>query len=257
MEKKMKKILCVLFTFLAGTMLFAQVSKENEEKAYTILEKADEQLAYKGDYSCTVSLVIEKPGKEKENLQFKMFERIGKDLFTMVQLFPEADKGQGYLREGDNLWSYDPISRKFSHSSLKDAIGDSNVKVDDMSNQDQRIRKNYAVKDFKEEKLGKYDVYVISLEATTSAPAYEKSDYYIRKDIPLVLKRLDYSASGRLMRTVLCPKYAKTEKGFVAFQTIVRDELNKGEQTQQIISDLTFDALPDKIFTKAYLEGLN
>ena len=242
---------------MISVFAFAQVSEAEADKAFKIIDEANNQLAYKGDYSCTVSLVIEKPGKPKENLQFKFFERIDKELFTMVQLFPDADKGNGYLKEGDNIWSYDPISRKFSHSSLKEAIGDSDIKVDDMSNDDSSFRKNYKVTGLREEKLGKYDVYVISLEATTSLPAYEKSDFYIRKDIKLLLKRVDFSASGRLMRTILIPKYAKTEKGYVGYQTIIRDELNPGEQTQQVISDLSFESIPDKVFTKAYLEGLN
>ena len=73
----------------------------------------------------------------------------------------------------------------------------------------------------------------------------------------LILKYEDFSGSDRLMRTTLLPKYAKVPAGYVPTQIIVRDELNPGENTTQIISDLTFDALPDRIFTKAYLEGLN
>ena len=65
------------------------------------------------------------------------------------------------------------------------------------------------------------------------------------------------SSKGRLMRTSLIPKYAKTEKGYIGYQQIMRDELNPGEQTQLILSDLSFEVLPDRIFTKAYLEGLN
>lgn len=253
----MKKLLSILAAITMAVSLFAEVTAQDSDKAFSIMEAADNQMAYKGDYSCTVSLVVEKPGKPKENLQFKMFERIGKDTFTMVQLFPEADKGNGYLRDGDNIWAYDPIGRKFSHSSLKDALADSDMKIDDMSKDDNKWRKNYKVADFKEETLGKYAVYAITLEAVTNKPAYEKSIYYIRKDIPLLLKISDYSASGRLMRTVLIPKYTKTDKGYVGYHTIMRDELNPGEQTQQIISELSFDSLPDRIFTKAYLEGLN
>ena len=59
------------------------------------------------------------------------------------------------------------------------------------------------------------------------------------------------------MRTTLYPKWAKVPAGYVPTQIILRDELNPGETTQQMISDLTFDRLPDTIFTKAYLEGLN
>ena len=59
------------------------------------------------------------------------------------------------------------------------------------------------------------------------------------------------------MRTILIPKYTKVPAGYIATQVLMRDELNKGENTQEIVSDLTFDTLPDKIFTKAYLESLN
>ena len=105
--------------------------------------------------------------------------------------------------------------------------------------------------------LGKIPVDIITLKAKTSDPKYAKTRLYMRKDVPLVLKQEQLSASDRLMRTELYPKYTKVPQGYVATQIIYRDELNKGEQTQQVISDLTFDTLPDKIFTKAYLEGLN
>lgn len=254
----MRKIsfLC-FFAFFPLSTLCAQVDSATQEKAFTLMEQSDDVLAYHGDYSATISLVIEKPGKPKESLQYKIFERTDRDLMTIVQLFPEADKGTGYLRDGDNIWAYDPISRKFTHSSLKEALGDSDVKLDDINQSDTHWRDNYKVTGYKDGTLGKYEVTIITLEATTTVPSYVKSTYYIRKDIPLVLKQEDFSGSGRLMRTILFPKYSKVPAGYVPTQILLRDELNKGENTQQIISDLTFDALPDTIFTKAYLEGLN
>lgn len=254
----MKKIICI---FTAAALLvgaaFAQVSAEDAEKAYKIMESTDDNLAYHGDYSATVSLVVEKPGKPKENLQYKIFERTDKDLMTIVQLFPEADKGTGFLRDGDNIWAYDPIGRKFTHTSIKDALADSDVKIDDVNQSSARWRVNYNVEEFKSGTLGKYEVYIISLKAKTNVPSYEKTIFYVRKDLSLVLKEEDFSANGRLMRTILYPKYSKVKPGYVPTQVIVRDELNKGEQTQEVISDLTFDKLPDNIFTKGYLENLN
>ena len=254
----MKKILTILAAaaFLTAG-LAAQVSSEVAEQAYKIMEASDDNLAYHGDYSATISLVVEKPGKPKENLQFKIFERTDAKLMTLVQLFPEADKGKGYLRNDENIWSYDPISRKLTHTSIKEAIGDSDIKLDDVEQNDNLWRDNYEVAAYEEGTLGKYPVDIITLKAKTKEPSYAKSKFYIRKDIPLALKEEDFSGSDRLMRTILIPKYAKVPAGYVGTQIILRDELNKGEQTQQVISDLTFDALPDKIFTKAYLEGLN
>ena len=254
----MKKI---ILTFLLGAAVFAsgfaQVSEDIADKAFKIMENTEDILAYHGDYSATMSLVIDKPGKPRENLQYKVFQRTDDNLMTLVQLFPEADKGVGYLRDNENIWSYDPISRKFSHTSIKEALGDSDVKLDDVDQAKTKWRENYEVTAYEEGTLGKFAVDIITLTAKTTDPAYAKSKYYIRKDIPLLLKEEDFSGSDRLMRTILLPKYAKVPAGYVATQAIMRDELNKGEQTQQVISDLTLDKLPDRIFTKAYLEGLN
>ena len=254
----MKKILSIFaLTVLFTAAIFAQTDAATSEKAFKILEDAEDTLAYHGDYSATISLVIEKPGKPKENLQYKIFQRTDAKLMTIVQLFPEADKGTGYLRNEDNIWSYDPISRKFTHTSIKEALGDSDIKLDDVDQSDSHWRDNYNIETYEEGTLGKYPVHIITVRAKTSEPSYAKSKYYIRTDIPLLLKQEDFSGSDRLMRTTLLPKYSKVPAGYVPTQVIMRDELNKGEQTQQVISDLTFDALPDKIFTKAYLEGLN
>ena len=254
----MKKILSIIAAaVLLTAAASAQVSADVAEKCFKIMDESREVQAYHGDYSATISFVVEKPGKPKENLQYKIFERTDGKLMTIVQLFPEADKGKGYLRNDDNIWSYDPISRKFSHTSLKEALGDSDVKLDDLEQSSERWRKNYSVEAYEEGTLGKFPVDIITLRAKTSDPSYALVKYYIRKDIPLTLKEEDFSGSNRLMRTILIPKYSKVPAGYVGTQMILRDELNKGEQTTQIISDLTFDALPDKIFTKAYLEGLN
>ena len=64
----MKKIVTSIALLLAATFIFAQVSSKEAEQAYKILESTDDTLAYHGDYSATISLVIEKPGKPKENL---------------------------------------------------------------------------------------------------------------------------------------------------------------------------------------------
>ncbi len=252
--------LTLLLIVVSSQGIFSQAANASDndiERAYKIMEEAEDILAYKGDYSATVSLVIEKPNKPKENLQYKIFQRVEKDLMTIVQLFPEADKGIGYLRDGENIWAYDPISRKFSHSSLKEALGDSDVKLDDVDKGKEKWRTNYNVESIEDATLGKFAVYKIALSAKTNEPSYAKSTYYIRKDIPLCLKQEDFSSSGRLMRTILIPKYSKLPSGYVGIQTILRDELNKGENTQQIISDLVLNPLPDYIFTKSYLEGLN
>lgn len=255
MRKLTKK---AILSFLIAVMLcssnvFAQTISEAEE----ILDKMYDEYDFGStDYSCTVTLIVEKPNEPKQQLQYKLFERPTKEQFSMIQIFPEADKGNGYLRDGDNLWFYDPIGRKFSHSSIKENIGDSDAKVSDVTTS-HTWRDYYEVISIEEGKLGAYDVWIIAVKSISKDGTYAKEVYSIRKDVSILLKEEDYSSSDRLMRTILFPKYTRVEGKYVATQVIIRDELNKGEQTQQIVSDISLGKLPDRIFTKAYLEQIN
>ena len=255
MQKRLALFAAALVT--GAVLAWAEVDSATAERAFQIMERTDDVLAYHGDYSATISLVIDKPGKPTESLQYKIFQRTDKKLMTIVQLFPEADKGTGYLRQGDNIWAYDPVGRKYTHTSLKEILGDSDLSLDDLDQTEYQWRVNYSVDSMEEGMLGKFPVYIITLDAITTKPAYVRTTYYVRKDLNLILKQEDFSGSGRLMRTTLMPKYTKVPSGYVPTQTILRDELNKGENTQQILSELTFDPLPDRIFDKSYLEGLN
>jgi hypothetical protein len=158
--------------------------------------------------------------------------------------------------EGDNFWIYDPEGRKFTHSSLKENIESSDRKASDMVNRSD-WREDYRITGLEEGKLGAYLIWIIAVEATSSRPSYAKVTYHIRKDMPLLLKQEDFSANGRLMRTTLIPKYSRVGEKYVTAQIISRDELNPGEQTQQVLSEVSFASLPDMVFTKAYLENLN
>ena len=87
-------------TFLGSLLILlsvatAQVSTADADKAFKVMEDTEDVLAYHGDYSATLTLQVEKPGKPKENIQYKIFERTDDKLMTIVQLFPEADKGVG------------------------------------------------------------------------------------------------------------------------------------------------------------------
>ena len=70
-----KKLITFSFvSLLSFSFIFAQnVSSEVKEKAYSLLEKSDDILADNGDYSATMTLIVEQPDKPKEKLQYKVF----------------------------------------------------------------------------------------------------------------------------------------------------------------------------------------
>jgi outer membrane lipoprotein-sorting protein len=207
------------------------------------------------DFSCTYTLVSEKPGEKPEVFKVRLFRRDREEKFLILFLEPETQKGQGYLQIEDNLWFYDPESRKFNHSSFKENLSDSEAKNSDM--RASSLAEDYAVQGYTEDKLGKYEVYVVTLAARNDEVSYPTLKMWISKADSLMLKIESYSLSNRLMRTSYYPSYVRIGDRLLPSRMLFVDELNKGEKTQATISDASFAALPDSVFTKAYLERVN
>ena len=222
----------------------------------TILRKVDEMSNFETtDFSATYTMVSEKPGEDASVFTMRIFRRDRTDQFLLLFLEPEIQKGQGYLQLEDNLWFYDPESRKFSHSSLKENLEDSETKNSDFRRSS--LSEDYEVEGYSEETLGRYPVYVVSLKANNDEVPYPHLKLWIHREQPLVLKVENYSLSGRLMRTAYYPKYMKVSDRFIPSRMLFVDELKEGEKTQVTIKDASVADLPDSVFTKAYLERVN
>lgn len=208
------------------------------------------------DFSGVFTIASEKPGEKQSVTQIRMFRRDDKKQFLILIQLPEASKGQGYLKEDDNVWFYDPTSRKFSHSSVKENLQDSEAKNSDFTRKS--ILEDYDIEKGEAGTLGKYPIWIITLKAKTGEASYDRLKLSVRQDKVLILKEEDYGASGRLMRTTLFPKYAEVSAGkFFPSQMLIVDEINKGEKSQITMSELSTAKLPDKVFTKAFIEQVN
>jgi outer membrane lipoprotein-sorting protein len=221
--------------------------------AKTVLKAVDANLDYgKEDYSAVFTIVTQKPGEKDSVLQVKLFRRDENDQFVWILQKPEAQKGQGFLKVADNIWMYDPESGKYSHSTMKEQIQNSKAKSSDLKRG--TYADDYDVASAEQGTLGKYPVYLFTLKAKNNEVTYPTLKLSVRTDKPVIMKEEDYSLSDRLMRTVLYPpKYIEVGGKVVCSQTLIQDELNKGEKSQLTISDVSVARLPDATFSKAFL----
>lgn len=247
-------LLLAAIVLLLPVSVFAQgLSQAGAEK---ILKELDELGNFPGkDYTSLFTIVSEKPGEKQSVSQVRVFRRDTKKQFTILVMLPEVNKGQGYLREEDNVWFYDPTSRKFSHSSMKENLQNTEAKNSDFTVSS--LVDDYSVQKISEGTIGKYPVWILDLKARTNEVAYERVLFYVRKDKTMTLKREDYSVNGRLMRTTLYPKYVALEDKLLPSQILIVDEINKGEKSQITMAEQSVEKLPDKVFSKAFLEQVN
>lgn len=248
----MKKIfLTITAILLAFTTLSAEEPDFNK-----ILESIDiRSNIIDTDFSAVMTMVQVDPEEGTKVRKVNQFRRDSEDKFLMLFLAPEDQKGKGYLRSGDNMWMYDPISRKFSHFSLKESFEGSDAKNSDFRKS--TYSEDYEVESYEEGTLGRYEVYIATLKAAHDEVTYPTLKLWVRRDNNLVLKIESYSLTDRLLRTSLYPAYAKVGEQYVPTTIIFKDELIEGKKTQITISDLSVDKLPDTVFTKAYVERVN
>ncbi|MDH7483407.1 MAG: outer membrane lipoprotein-sorting protein [Spirochaetales bacterium] len=249
-KSRILTFICVLLAFAMSAHAQARPSPQE------ILRELDNLGNFSGkDFSAIFTIVTQKPGQKDTVTQARIFRRDTKKQFLILVLLPEVNKGQGYLREEDNVWFYDPSSRKFSFSSIKENLQDTKAKNSDFTASS--LENDYTVTSMKEGVLGKYAVWILDLKAKTNEVAYERIVLYVRKDRTMLLKREDYSVNGRLMRTTAYPKYVELEGKLLPAQILIVDEINKGEKSQITMTEQSVAPIPDRVFTKAFLEQVS
>jgi len=242
----------LFFTVLA-LMVAAGLAAQDFAKILKELDSLDD--FDKTDFTAVYTIITQKPGEKDSVTQARVFRRDRENLFLILILQPEASKGQGYLRDKDNIWFYDPSSRQFTFSSLKENISNSEAKNSDLTRS--TYSENYTIEKTEEGTVGKIPVWVLSLKAKTTDAVYDRLKLYVRKDRTMLLKEEAYSVSGRLMRTMLIPKYVELQGKLIPSQIIIIDELNPGEKSQITLSEQSVAPIPDSVFKKEFLERVN
>ncbi len=241
------RVLFVMAASLGGAVSWADPDLAG------ILRRIDTITNFPTDFAGVYTAVVERTGEDTVTMQARMFRRDSEGKFSILVIAPPAKKGQGYLEVDNNLWFYDPQSRLFTHSSLRE-----NWQSSDAMNSDfyrTNYARDYSVESGKEGTLGAYTVYILELKGTNAEVTYPWKRIWVRKDLGLILKSEDYSLSRRLIRSAYYPTYAELGSQYVATRMLFVDELNKGSRTQMTLSEPSIQPLAGATFTKAFLES--
>ncbi|HET7838700.1 MAG TPA: outer membrane lipoprotein-sorting protein [Rectinemataceae bacterium] len=228
-----------------------------------LLRKADALVTFPDtDFSAEYTFVQEKPGQGKSTKQAMVFRRDKENTYLIVMVMPVEDKGKGYLKSDDNLWFYDPVSRRFTFTSAKERFQNMNARNSDFTRSN--LAGDYKVTGAHRESLGKYECWVLDLLATSDEIPSPKMRIWISDD-GLARKTEDYSLSGQKLRTTAFPQYQVVGNRYVPQTVVILDELRGAmingvfvkERTTYTITRPSMQSLPDATFSKAWLEKLS
>ena len=233
---------------------------QTPEQARALLKLIDDRMGNAGDSTSTVYIQEKRRGQVDVIYVTTVYRRSREQKFMMLFHKPKSSRGQGYLRIDKNLWFYDPSIGRWERRTERERIGNTNSRRVDLD--EWRLSEEYTPVDAGEERLGAYQAYKLKLTAKPGVDvAFPTLLLWVDEDSKNVLKRQEFSLSGKLLRTAYYPKwkkvYSASKRGDVWYPEEIRlfDEIEKSNQTIAVIKQVDTSSLPKGLFTKAWLES--
>jgi outer membrane lipoprotein-sorting protein len=228
-----------------------------------LLKNADALASYYDtDFSAEYTIVQEKPGQARSTTVAGVFRRDSRETYVIVILQPAISRGQGYLKQGNTLWFYDPESRRFNTTSSVERFQNTNARNSDFTRS--TLADDYRITAGEDAALGRFRCRILTLESVTTDVTYPRMKVWISDD-GLVRKTEDYSLSGQLLRTSAFPDYYQIGRRFVPKRVLFVEELRGAvingkfvnEKTQITINKPSFEKAADSVYSKTFLESVN
>lgn len=251
-----------IYIVLLLIVLSANLSASSVPQIEDALKGIDSITELDSDGTAKVQITQKKVGEGVKVYKSIYYRRDEDDSFLIIMTAPEVEKGNGYLRKGDNFWMYRRNTRTFQHINRDESIAGTDSTGEDFENKKLIEMYRPALDENGKEKitetvLGKIPVYKLEVEAKIEDVSYPKEIFWVRKDNYLPLKTESYSLNGTLMQTAYFLKYTTIEGKYLWVKAMFIDEFEKGNKTIVEITNISIKDIDDYVFTKAYLENLS
>ena len=114
---------CLSGMFFLVMVITSATFAEGMPSIDSILQKMQDNVNISTDARARVTLTQQKPSQGVKNFEMMYYRRDKDNAFLIVFSAPEAEKGNGYLRIGDNFWMYRRNTRTFQHINRDESIG--------------------------------------------------------------------------------------------------------------------------------------
>jgi outer membrane lipoprotein-sorting protein len=181
----------------------------------------------------------------------------GTDKAFSEYLSPAREQGTKMLKDGDNLWIYDPNTDRtiqISGNMLKQSVMGSDLSYEDMM-EETNLQDSYSALVTGEKTYEGRDCWILQLAAKKADVTYQKVTLFVDKERFLPLYEERFAKSGKLLKTTKVLEVMQTGGRWYPKKVLYKDELKDGKGTIFIVNNVQFDLkVPAHIFTKAALK---
>jgi outer membrane lipoprotein-sorting protein len=245
----MKKLMIILSLIASLTMLKAAFPDGNE-----LLNKIDDNMLSKTMKAQTTMVVQTK--RATRTMVSNNWSQGNNKSFSEY-LSPAREKGTKMLKDGDNLWIFDPNTDRIiqiSGNMLKQSVMGSDLSYEDFM-EETTMQESYSALVSGEKVYAKRDCWILELTAKKPDVAYQKITMYVDKArfIPLYEDR--YAKSGKLLKTTRVLEVMQVKGRWYPKEMLYKDALKNSKGTLFSVESIEFDLdIPAHIFSKASLK---
>ena len=246
---------------LALPVALAEGPKLGARQVHELMSEIDaRQKAALSDFKARVYMEHHQKGEKPEAMELGVLRRDDDDQMILLFSKPKSRAGQGYLLLDESLFFYDPSTGKWERRTERDRVGGTDTRRRDLGMW--QLTKHYTGSYVELAQLGRFKTHRLRLEAKKGAKVpYPTMEVWVDVESKNMLKVQEYTASGKLARTLFFPKWATVEhkdqgrKVLIPREIRIFDEIKKGDKTIILIRSASLERLPDNVFTKAWLES--
>ena len=227
---------------------------DEDNLALTILRKAD-QIRFPGEgFQVDVSITTssKSSAESPDARKYRILSRGNENTIVMVTE-PAAERGQIMLMKGRDLWIFLPsVSQPVRLSLAQRLTGQ--VANGDLARAN--FTGDYTPQILRTDIVDGEKYYVLELTAVDRSVTYHRVLYWVKESNAWPYRAEFYSLSGRLLKTCRYESYQKVLNTMRPTRLVMEDALRKGEESVLEYSGMRLRDLPDRVFTKDYLNRL-
>jgi outer membrane lipoprotein-sorting protein len=231
--------------------------------AQSLLAASDDIRNPDQSFGQTVTLIEYKDGKQQETSTLAIYARADKASGQFRNLIrfvaPQRDSGKLMLKNGNDLWFFDPASKASVRISpqqrlLGQAANGDVMTVNLALDYQAQLAGEEEIQDGERQKRASY---LLNLKAKNSEVTYHRIEYWIDRDNSRPIKAKFYSSSDRLLKTAYYRQY-KTQLGKERpTETVIIDGLDPKWVTVMRSSDFAYRDVPESWLQRDYLPRFN
>jgi outer membrane lipoprotein-sorting protein len=238
---------------LLGLIFPSSVARaaDDEQVALNILKKADQIRFPNEGFQVDVS-ISSSTSQANDIRKYRILSKGNENTVVMVTE-PAAERGKIMLMKGRDLWIFLPsVSQPVRLSLAQRLTGQ--VANGDLARAN--FTGDYTPKLVRTETIDGEKYSVLELTAVDRSVTYHRVLYWVKESNFWPHRAEFYSLSNRLLKTCRYENYQKILGAMRPTRLLMEDALRKGEESVLEYSGMRLRDLPDRVFTKDYLNRL-